>query len=736
MNKIWYNRPAKKWREALPLGNGHMGVMVYGGKRIEKLCFNDGTLWSGYPKEYNNTESLKYLAKVRELIFSGKNSEADKLAQEKLCGFYSETFLPLGSAKIKIKGVKGSEYKRTLDLSTAVHSVEYGGTAREIFTSNPDNIACCHIKSDKLFSAVVSLKSKLHHSVNTDNCLCLAGNAPDYVAPNYLRTKLFPIRYNEHKGMAFSLCCRVDTDGTVAYTAKHMKIKNATYATLYFATATGFKSFDEMPVTSREYVLNLCKEKLNLHKSYEQIKADHIADFTSLYNKSSVSFSDECDLPTDKLIEQAKNGNVSPALTELFYNYGKYMTVSASRNGGQAMNLQGIWNNSVRPPWSSNYTVNINTQMNYWGASRANLDECIEPLLQMIYETMQNGRKTAQINYGCNGFACNHNVDIWRKTPPVQGTCNYMLEPLCGVWLANEIFAHFRNGTLQNYKDKVFEIVKEAAQFSVDYLVLHNGKYVVCPSPSAENTFISNGKKCTLDYASAFDMGLVKQSFLNYLSLNADDELSKKIRTIQPYLFDFQYGRTGICEYHKDYEMPERGHRHFSLLYSFYPANVIKYYENKVQTEQIQKLFFDRINHSKQYIGWSAAWGICLAARLHDSKNVKMIIKKFLGHAVFKNLFCVHPPYYFQIDGNLGFVAGIHEMLVYEENGVIELLPALPDNLQNGCVRNLFVNGVNISFEWKDGKVTSIFADKKAYIMKNNLSDSIDLNENVAIKEN
>lgn len=736
MNKIWYNSPAKRWREALPIGNGHTGVMIYGGKRTETLCFNDGTLWSGYPKDYNSSDSLKHLEKVRELIFAGRNSEADKLSQEKLCGFYSETFLPLGSAKIKIKGAKGNEYKRFLDLSSAVHTVKFGNTVREAFASNPDNLVCYNIKSDKLFSAVISMKSKLHYSVKTDKCIALTGNAPDYAAPNYLRTEKHPIRYNEHKGMAFALCCKVNTDGTVIYTSKRIKIKNATYATLYFATATGFKSFNQMPDISMEKVLDLCKEKLKLHKTYEQIKAEHIADFNSICNKSAVSFADESSFPTDKLIKQARNGNVSSELIELFYNYGKYMTVSASRKGGQAMNLQGIWNNSVRPPWSSNYTVNINTQMNYWGASRANLSECIEPLLQMVYEAMQNGRKTAQINYGCDGFACNHNVDIWRKTPPVQGTCNYMLEPLCGVWLANEIFAHYQNGALQKYSDKVLEIVKEAAQFASDYLVLYNGKYVICPSPSAENSFINNGEKSTLDYASAFNMGLVKQVFSNYLSLNFGDELSEKIKTIQPALFDFQYGKTGVCEYHKDYEMPERGHRHFSPLYAFYPANVIKYYENREQTEQVRKLFYDRINHSKQYIGWSAAWGICLAARLHDREKVETIIQKFLGHSVFKNLFCVHPPFLFQIDGNLGFVAGVHEMLIYEENDKIELLPALPDNLQNGKAENLLVNGINISFEWKNSKVISISADKKICIMKSNLSDNINLNENVMIRDN
>lgn len=716
MNKLWYKRPAKTWYKALPIGNGHTGVMIYGGKRTETLCFNDGTLWSGYPKDHNNAESLKYLDEVRQLIFDGKNYEADKLAEEKLCGDYSEAFLPLGSVAIKIDGAKGIKYKRTLDLDTAVHTVEMGNTRRETFASFPDKIVCWRIESQTPLSVSVFANSKLHHSVKTDNALILSGNAPDYAAPHYLQDEKDPIRYNENKGMAFALCCNAQSDGDIVYSSEQISVKNATFVNLYFATATGFKGFDRMPDTSRENVVSICKSKLNINKNYDEIKQDHIIDYQRIYKRSSVSFCENSNKPTDALIRSAKFGTVSPALAELFYNYGKYMTVAGSREGGQAMNLQGIWNDSVRPPWSSNYTVNINTQMNYWGASRANLDECIEPLMQMVYETMKNGGKTAKINYGCNGFACNHNVDLWRKTSPVQGSCSYMLEPLCGVWLANEVFSHYKNGALQNYRDRVLEIVKEASMFALDYLVLHNGKYVICPSPSAENSFMHDGKRCNLDYASAFDMALVKQSFDNYLSFETDDELSRKIKEIQPDLFDFQYGELGICEYHKDYEMPERGHRHFSPLYAFYPANVIRYYGDAEKTAQVKKLFYDRIGHSNQYIGWSAAWGICLAARLHDSENVKRIIRKFLGHAVFKNLFCYHPPRYFQIDGNLGFVGGVHEMLVYEENGIVELLPALPDNIPNGKAENLLVNGTQISFEWKNGKITHVSADKETKV--------------------
>lgn len=734
MNKLWYSNPATHWREALPIGNGHIGVMIYGGKKRETLCFNDDTLWSGYPKDYNNAESLEYLDKVRELIFSGKNVEADKLAQEKLCGFYSESYMPLGNAIINIRGARCNNYSRALDLDTAVHTVNCGNMVREAFASNPDNIVCYHISSEKLFSADISLKCKLHHTVKTEDCLILSGNAPDYAAPNYLHKEKNPIRYNEHKGMAFALCCKAVTDGLAIYSDDCLKIKDATHATLYFATGTGFKSFNEMPDTSQSSVISQCKAKLDIAKSYNDIKSDHIRDYQEIYNKSSISFLAENDLPTDRLLSKAKGGETPSALVQLFYNFGKYMLVAGSRKGSQALNLQGIWNRDIRPPWSSNYTVNINTQMNYWGASRANLDECAQPLLQMVYEALENGRKTAEINYGCKGFACNHNIDIWRKTTPVQGSCCYMLEPLCGVWLSNEVFSHYHNGALQDYKDKVLEIVRESAQFSADYLVLHDGKYVVCPSPSAENNFLINGENCSVDYASAFDMALVKQAFDNYISYGFDDELSMRIKEIQPDLYDFQFGENGICEYHKDYEMPERGHRHFSPLYAFYPANVIKYYENSTQTQQVRKLFYDRINHCSQYIGWSAAWGICLAARLHDKDNVKMIINRFLAHSVFKNLFCVHPPSLFQIDGNFGFVAGIHEMLIYEENGVVELLPALPDNHPNGEAKNLLVNGIQLSFEWKNSKITQISADKEICIMSNNLADDVVFNENVIIK--
>lgn len=738
MHIIKYNKPANSWKKALPLGNGFTGIMIYGSLKKERLCFNDGTLWSGYPKDYNSNESLENLERVRKLIFEGKNAEADALCEEKLTGFYSEAFMPLGEISLKFSGIDKTDYSRSLDLSNAVHTVKSNGCTAEAFSSYPDKISAYRIKTNKPFSVKIKAKSKLKYQVDTEkNNLFLLGNAPDYAAPNYLRTELRPIRYNEKKGMAFCLQTQVQTNGEISSKRSNITVKNATELTLYFATATGFNGYDKMPETNRNTVKQKCEFFLNsVNKDYDTLKANHVYDYDSLYSNQSITFNCDNDTTADELLKSVKNGGEEKALTELLYNYGKYMIISGSRNGGQALNLQGIWNNSVRPPWSSNYTVNINTEMNYWGASRSGLSDCIEPLINMVYETMQNGRKTAKINYGCRGFACNHNVDLWRKTPPVKGTANYMFAPLCGVWLSNEIYSHYKNGFLEDYTDKIKEIVTKSARFACDFLVMHDGKYVICPSAAPENVFSHNGKGCKLNYASAFDMGLVRQAFQNALELSDDNDLKAEIKEKAPLLYPFKEGKNGICEWHTDYDTPEKGHRHFSPLYAFYPADVIGFYGNKEQTEWIKKLFHYRIDNSGQHIGWSAAWAICLSARLREKETTQKVIRSMLSHSVFKNLFCVHPPFYFQIDGNLGFVAGINEMLITEENGIVELIPALPDSFgKSGEVSNMVVNGAKISFKWQNGLITEIHSNKPVKILNKHLQSELITNENISVEE-
>ena len=738
MDKLWYRKPALLWRQALPIGNGITGVMIYGGKRKETLAFNDSTLWSGYPKDQTNPESIRNIDKVRELIYAGKNSEADKLAMEKLIGHYSESFLPLGKIIINFNQRRFNKYQRVLDIANAIHTISYNETKREAFVSYPDKVAVYHITSKKPFNISISAASKIHSEVTiSDNALILVGNAPDYVAPNYLFKERKPIHYNEGKGMSFCLRTEVNTDGDISYKNKQILINNAKTVTLYMITATGFIGYDKMPITDRNVVMMKSKADLAcLNKNYNSLKSRHITDYARIFNRQSLSLKSDIDISSKALINLAKGGDVKTGLIELFYNYGKYLTISGSRNGGQSMNLQGLWNNKMRPPWSSNYTTNINAEMNYWGASNSNLSECIEPYLNLIYEIMQAGKHTAGINYNCSGFACNHNVDIWRKTAPVQGSPNYMYSPLCGIWLSNEIYEHYKNGQLEKYKDKIFEIIAEAVKFSSSYLVEHDGYLVTCPSASPEADFIINGTRCNLDYASTFEMSLIRQLYNNYLEIESNSVLSEVIKMQIPRLYPFKEGSTGILEWHKDYEIAEKGHRHFSPLYAFYPGRVIKYYENPEETKWIKKLFDYRTNNSKQYIGWSAAWAICLAGRLHDSMKALNIINSMLSHSVFNNLFCVHPPFLFQIDGNLGFVGGINEMLVYEENGIIELLPALPISWEDGEMKGFVIRGAVISFKWKKGKITNITSDKPIKVMNKLLANDCKITRNINLVDN
>lgn len=718
MDKLIYNAPARRWIEALPVGNGFTGIMIYGGRKTEKLCFNDCTLWSGYPKNYNSSKSLLHLNEVRELVFSGRNAQADRLCESALTGGYSEAFMPLGRVDVRFYGLGADGYGRMLDLKNALHTVQCGGAVRECFSSYPAKISAYKIESKNRFSAAVSISSKLKSRVLCDGALNLLGNAPDYAAPNYLRNKPRPIRYDEGRGMGFCLRAEIDTDGELVFKKNKAYIKNATRAVLYFATATGFRAFDKMPDTCAENALEKCKKMLSAAgRDYEKLKSAHIADYSSLYSRQSVSLGGEKAAFCSDLLSAARRGRLSASLCELLYNYGKYLIISSSRPGGQPINLQGIWNNSVRPPWSSNYTVNINTEMNYWGASRAGLGECVQPFLKMMTEVMQNGAETARVNYGCGGFACNHNVDLWRKTSPVCGTASYMFAPLCGVWLANEIYSHFKNGALTQYKEEVKGLAEQAALFCCDYLVEHNGSYVTCPSASPENVFSAQDAKCALDYASAFDMGLVRQAFCNALEISDDAALKERILKIQPRLYPFKASQNGICEWHKPYDTPEKGHRHFSPLYAFYPGNVIGYYSDGENAKQAEKLFEYRLANSGQHIGWSAAWAICLAARFRRGDIAQRVIKGMLANSVFSNLFCKHPPTYFQIDGNLGFVAGINEMLLTEENGVIELIPALiPEFEKKGSVKGMLVNGALIDFAWENGKITYVNSSKPVKI--------------------
>ncbi|MBO5776390.1 MAG: glycoside hydrolase family 95 protein [Clostridia bacterium] len=711
MNKLRYKSPAKNWHEALPLGNGITGAMVLGGRKAERIFFNDSSLWSGYPKNHDNPESLKHLEEVRKLVFEGKLHEADLLTEQKLDGAYSEGYLPLGTLNIDFKGTKICGYERELDIANALLTIKTASLKRESFISYPDKVFVYDARSCTPFSATITACSELKSEVVYNGGVSLTGRAPDYVAPKYLGKIPNPVVYKEDKGMAFALRVIPVTDGSIQSFGDGLRIVNATRITLYATTATGFISYDKMPSTSTEDALEKCNAILNATNfDYDKIKASHVEDYRALYTKQSLTIGNASTLTTNRLVLKAKLGKIDTALVNLFYNFGKYLTIAGSRKGGQALNLQGIWNDNIRPPWSSNYTVNINAQMNYWPTSGVNLTECLHPYVDMIVELANSGKSTAQANFGAHGFCVNHNTDIWRKSAPVQGNPQYMFAPLCGAWLVNELYNHYRYGKLEDRKEEILETVKQNALFVKDFLVKHNGYYVTCPSASPENSFSYEGKRVNISFASAFEMGIVRQSFIDYLEAFPEGDLSDEIRAIFPKLYPFQEGPDGLIEWDKYYPTPEPGHRHFSPLYAFHPARNIGYYANPIEREWVRKLMHKRIENVKQYFGWSGAWAISIAARLREADTVKLVVSRVLSHAIFKNLFDMHPPRLFQIDGNFGFVAGINEALCSVESSTIELLPALPKEWGDGEVKGMLLHGGQIDFKWQNGLITYVKA--------------------------
>ncbi len=721
MNSLIYFRPTRFWHEALPLGNGKTAVMVYGGKSSERLCFNDATFWSGYPQNHDRKEAFENLQKARELIFQGKYSLASHLITDILYGYYSQAYMPLADLKIKFTGVKDrKKYKHSLDLNTALFQAESGSLKRTCFVSYPDNIAVYRAESKEKFGLVLSGDSKVKHSVRVSGKkLLVYGNAPDVALPNYLRTELFPIRYNEKKAMAFCLAACVDTDGNVLYGEKRIKITGASYVNIYSVTGTGFSGYDKMPVSDCEKVIAYTVKNLKVY-DYHKIIQSHISDYKALYDRHKLVIGENSDKDVPSLIETAKSGKSAPDLISLLYNYGKYLTIAGSRDS-QPLNLQGQWNHSVRPPWSSNLTTNINYEMNYWHTSAVGLQECLKPFYKATREIVERGKNTAKVNFGAKGFACNHNVDIWRNTSPVKGDAEYMYAPLCGAWIVNETVAHQLNGGKGFDKDTLYAL-EQSVLFILDYLVEKDGYLFTCPSASPELRFNASDGSASVDYAGAFEMSVIRRAFSYALESPMSENIKQRIREAEKKLYPYRKCKFGLAEWHKEFDFNEKGHRHFSPLYGVYPGKTIGYYKDKELFELNYKLFKVRTDNAHSSIGWSAAWAICLAGRFHDKDTASKTVKSMLAKSIMKNLFDFHPPVFFQIDGNFGFVAGINELLVYEEDGIIELLPACIDELKCGSISGHVVNGIRIDFEWQNGQVIKFTADKHVRLRNKNIS--------------
>lgn len=744
-NVIKFSSPAKDIVEACLIGNGALGGVVFGDAKNDRIALNLDTLWSGYGKLELNKNSRKYLPQIVELIKNGNIDKAQKLLKKNVYGHDYQGFMPLGDLLVKHKNACDcTNYVRLLNLDNAIASAEYkiknSDISKEYFCSNPDNAICFEYKStNKDLDCEFTMQSKLKYkSFAKNNRLYIEGYAP----ANYnnftgaiLKNGLY---FKKGKVIHFKCGIAFDTDGEISFRKSKIKVAKAKYIKAYIVADTTFNNKD----LSLD-IINKALDKITL-KKYEEIREIHIKDYQSIYNLCKLELCD-CNSDDTAWTElnkiQKDDSDLSPI--QKLFNYGRYLMISSSRNGTLPMNMQGIWNIKANPVWYSAFTTNINLQMMYWGADNGNLGECVNPYLDYVIEHSKHGAKTARELYDSSGWCSFHNADIWHHTAPVgryalmeMGQCNCFLSG--AGWLCLGLYEHYQYTQNIKYLEKIYPVMKGAVEFLLDNLYECDGELVLIPSASAENKYKKDGKVYAVCKGSTFDMSITKQLFIHILEaikvLKIDKEFGDKVKDNLSKLPDFKIDSKGrIVEFDKEYEEVEPHHRHISHLYGMYPATLINPREDKKLVQAVVKSLESR---GDEGTGWSMAWKTCQRARLKDGNHAYKLIVKHLNPiatefnnktiynmqgGTFENYLCAHPP--FQVDGNMGIMSAIIEMLMQSHFGVIELLPAIPDRWHSGKVYNLVAKGnYKVSIEWSNNKVTKYKIDskrKKAKVLVN-----------------
>lgn len=712
MGTIRFDHPAKQWEEALPIGNGRLGAMIFGGTECERIALNQDSIWYGGPIDRVNPDARKYLPQVRSMLLEGRIPEAEDLLRMAFSGTpqSERPYQPLGNLEIVYQQPKTAQsdrketlYRRELDLDNGIVTELYHGTGqkvrKEYFSSFPHGVIVVRIQA---MEGSISLQARLERKRFFDH----AGKLDEDTI--YMDGTL------GEGGVSWMAALRAVNKGRERdIIGEHLVIREAKEIILYLGCETSFYE--------KEIRQALCARlDTACRDGYEEVKRQHLADYQELFGRVSLQIGEEDARPIEQQFEDGMQNGFSPSFAALYFQYGRYLLISSSRPGSLPATLQGIWNEDMEPAWDSKYTININTEMNYWPAEMCGLPECHLPLFEHLFRMWENGKYVAREMYDCKGFVAHHNTDIWGDCAPQDIYVPATYWVMGAAWLCTHIWRHYLYTQDKIFLEKLYPILEDAVLFFHDFLIEVDGKYMTCPSVSPENIYIlPNGTVGCVGAGSAMDNEILRDLMEDYLKASAvlgkETEQVKKTKQLLGKLPGIQIGRYGqIMEWREDYEEMEPGHRHISQLYALHPSHQITLDKTPQLAEAARRTLERRLTHGGGHTGWSCAWIINFYARLGDGESALDNLNKLWKKSTFCNMMDNHPlrgGHVFQIDGNLGATAAIAEMLVQSDEECVRLLPALPKQWGEGRVKGLtVVGGVVLDMSWKAGKIAECTA--------------------------